>query len=526
MDGRLYTASSDFISSDEYKFGLFDEDNYIKSSTVGKDIQDIYENKEAYIDIKNSFLNTKLYIDGEYFNDVASSALFDKNGNIYYFKQNKDKRELYKNKTKLFELSGYYGRVVDIVDGVVYFIANSDNGSTLYKYDDTKLYRLKRVDNITDAKLVDKNTAVVVTTTANGYEVSDIKLDEYEIKDIPTSQVFTLEEKFLFDRDIASEVLKPSKYNELKELQYSMLYPYYAYDSVKGSSYNLSATFLDPVMFNMLNLFHYKDNELNYTGVSYTNERYIPFKITLYDVDRKDKKVKERGDGGSFEFYGPLIKKGRHQLDANIKYYLDDENKDKNPTVLSLGHTYQRSFANENSPYLKLQGDIVGKKDREDTIYGFEYEIDKHLFDEFYINAKFVQLDSDIKKLGDDRGIKVVTKNSSLLEDRTNQLMEGSDFAFYAKEFQKSSLGVSKTFFYSVYFESFPLSLRKESLFYQYNQFDITSLNSLDIKEHIVGIELDLLVAHKLPLPINIKYIENDLSKDDYKVKVTLGVQF
>jgi hypothetical protein len=205
---------------------------------------------------------------------------------------------------------------------------------------------------------------------------------------------------------------------------------------------------------------------------------------------------------------------------------MDDENKDKNPTVLSLEHTYQKAFRDEEHPYLKSKVTLVAKKDREDSIYGVGYKLNKHLLNEIYINGEIKKVDSDIENLGDDRGIKVVRKPISTLEDSTNQLIEGNDFSFYAKEFQKTSVGVAKTFYFGKYFYKVPLSIRKETLFYQYNHFDITSLSNFKIKEHIVGLELDLLVAHKLSLPLNIKYIENDFSKDDYKVKVSLGVSF
>jgi hypothetical protein len=525
-NGKKYTASNAYISSKKYKFGLFDEDKYIEKTTIGKDVQDIYKDKIAYIDIKKSFLNTKLYIDGEYYSDIASSALFDDSGNIYYFKQEGEVRELYKNKTKLFEFRGYYSKIVDIVKGSIYFVSNSDNGSALYEFDGSNIYKLNNADNIIDGKIIDKNNALVVTTNAYGYNVVEVSLDKLKVISLPQAKVFQLKKPFKFNRNYKDETLKASNYNEIQELQYSMLYPYYAYDSTNGSNYGLTGVFMDAVMFNMVNLYLYKDSELKLAGGSYTNERYIPFRINLFDVDREIKYIKERGYGGSLELYGPLIRTGRHELYANVKYYLDDENKDKNPTVAKLEHTYEKRFVLENYPFLKSTTDIVVKKDREDLIYGAGYRLDKHLFSEIYMNAEIKKLDSDIDSLGDDRGIKVVTKALSLLEDNTNQLIEGSDFAFYVKDFQKASIGLSKTFYGSVYFYNFPLSLRKESLFYQYNHFDITSLKSFEIKEHIVGLNLDFLVAHKLPIPLSIKYIENDFSKNEYKVKVEFGVQF
>ncbi len=69
-DDICYTSSSAFISSKLYKHGLFDKNNHIERTTIGKSINDISKDKIAYIDIKNSFLNSKLYINNEYYNTI------------------------------------------------------------------------------------------------------------------------------------------------------------------------------------------------------------------------------------------------------------------------------------------------------------------------------------------------------------------------------------------------------------------------------------------------------------------------
>ena len=524
-ENELCVRSSDFISSREYKYGLFDKDNYIDESTIGKDIQDIKNKKLAYINIKESFLNTKLYIDDEFYSEVASSALFDDNENIYYFKQNGNIRELYKNKKKIYQFNGYYGKIIDIVDDEVYFISNTQNGSGLYKLSKNIVYKLNNSDNIIDAKIIDKDKALVVTITSSKYDTQIINLNA-TISTIPATQIIKNSGNFKFTKEYKNNNIKGDKYNELKELQFSLLYPSYSYDSQDGSLYRLDALFMDPVMFNMVNIYAYKDTDKKIAGATYINERYIPFKLDIYDMNRDDKYINESGYGASFELYGPLIKKGREVLEINLKHYLDDKNKDKNPTVLSLNYIYQKNFALELSPYLLSDTKIVLKEDREDITYGVDYKLNKHITNEFYMNFQGKIINSNTDILNEQRGIEVVTKSMDILRDNTTVLIEGNDNDTFVKEISKVSLGISKTFNFSRYYSKFPISLRKESLFYKYNQFKLKTNTDKTIKENIIGLNLNLLVIHKLPLPMTIKYIKNDSSIDDHKVIVNIGMEF
>ena len=110
-------------------------------------------------------------------------------------------------------------------------------------------------------------------------------------------------------------------------------------------------------------------------------------------------------------------------------------------------------------------------------------------------------------------------------KDNTNVFIETGD-EDYVKEISKFSVGFSKSINFSQYYSKFPVSLRKESLFYQYNQYEIKTTTNKTIKENIVGVTLDTLFVHKLPVPITVKYITNDDMKDDYKVKVSFGLNY
>ncbi|MEA2019951.1 MAG: hypothetical protein U9N59_16085 [Campylobacterota bacterium] len=526
-ESKLFVNSHDFISSREYKHGLFDEENYIQNETIGKDIQSIYKNKIAHIGIKESFLNTKLFIDDKFYSEISSSAMFDDNGEIYYCKQNGNIRELYKNRDKIYQFSGYYGKIVDIIDDEVYFISNTKNGSGLYKLSENKIYKLNESDNIIDGKIIDNNKVLVVTITSTGYEVQTInikpKLTKLPISiEIKNNNSF----KFINSNGYKNIDIKSTKYNELKELQFSLLYPSYGYDSEQGSLYRLDGLFMDPIMFNMVNIYAYKDVDEKIAGVSYTNERYIPFRIDIYDMKRENKYHNERGYGGSFEIYGPLVKKGRQILDVSLKHYLDDKNRDKNPTIFSINHIYQKNLALESSPYFLSDTKLLLKEDREDITYGIDYKVNKHIVSELYINGEAKVINSNTQVLNDQRGIEVVTKIMDTSNDTTNVLIEGNDDELFVKNISKLSIGISKTFNFYSYYTNFPISLRKESIFYNYNQFELETTNKYTIKEEIIGINLDLLVLHKLPIPLTIKYIKNDSSLNDYKVRLDLGMEF
>ena len=525
VDDKLYSSTSDFISSKLYKNGLFDEDNMILPSTIGKSIQDIFKQNISYIDINSSFLNTKLYLNDKFYEEISSSSLFDKNGNIYYFKQNGDIRELYKNKNKIYQFQGFYSKIVDIDNGDIYFISNTKNGSGLYKYSSDKLILVNKSDNIIDAKVID-DEILVVNVTSNDYKIQKIQKDEIQNISIPIVENIKLEQKFDFSKDINSVKLNGKDYNELSQLDFSFLYPSYSYSSKEGSSYMLNAIFMDPIMFNMLDIYAYKDYDKKLAGAKYINERYIPFSVNLYNITREVEYKNKRGYGANIEVYGPLIKKGREVLKISLKQYFDDKNKDKNPTSILLNHIYKEEFSLSDYQYILSDLKGVLKYDRGDSTYGLDYIASKHILNEFYVDIQLKSLKSSTNSLIDQRGIEVVDDILEKGLDDTNVFIDGIDSGFYVKNIDKASIGFSKTFYLNSYFSKFPLSLRKESVFVKYNHYEIQTTNKFKIKESIAGIKFDLLYFHKLPIPTTIKYIENDYSKDDYKIRVTLGIEF
>lgn len=527
--GKLYSKSSNFISSKLYKNGLFDKDNHILQSTVGKSIQDIKNNKISYIDINSSFISSKLYIDDKFYNNLSSSALFDEKANIYYFKQKGSTRSLFKNKNKLFEFQGYYSKIVEIKDDEIYFISNSKNGSSLYKYNNSNnnLTLLSRYDNIINAKIITKNRALAVTVTANGYNIVTIDISNPKQTTIPTTQKIKSKNNFKFINNTNNIKLNSNRYKELSQLEFSYFYPTYTYNSTDGSGYMLNALFIDPIMFNMLNIYAFKDSTKNLEGFNYINERYIPFSIDLYNINREIKYINGRNFGGALEVYGPLIKVGRDILKISLKQYFDDKNRDKNPILISLNHIYKERFSLADYNYLSSDAKAIVKVDRSDKIYGIDYIASKHIKNEFYIDIQLKALTSNSNiLLNEQRGIEIVNDSLEKQLDDTNIFMEGSDSEYYVKNINKLSLGLAKTFHINSYFSKLPISLRKESVFINYNHFKLKRIKDITIKEKIIGVKFDILYLHKLPIPTIVKYIKNDSSIDDYKITLSFGVEF
>jgi len=197
-EGKFYTQTSHSVGATKTLEGLFDEEAMMKEGSEGKVVQGyLSDGKCVYFDVSSSFDQPQLYVGSKFYAQVNSSVFIDKEDNLYYFVQKDDHRVLYKNHRSLISFEGYYSIVSDVgEDGSIYFIANSKLGSTLYAYRDGTITRVNRADNIVEAKLVDKNTFLLATITADNYSYllskrtfdvevpyfEDLKVEHYKSK--------------------------------------------------------------------------------------------------------------------------------------------------------------------------------------------------------------------------------------------------------------------------------------------------------------------------------------------------------
>jgi hypothetical protein len=471
-----------------------------------------------------------LYIDDKFYTDISSNALFDNNGDIYYFKQNNKKRTLYKNREKLFTLNSYYAKIVDTNNDNVYFISNSKNGASVYKYNlnNKTIYKISSYDNIVQAKTISNNRLLVVGVNENSYNINIIEQKNSK-PDIYQDDLEPYQTKFRFQNNTNNQYLKSNRYNEFKELKFSSLYPSYGYGSYEGAILNLNSYFTDPLNFNSIYLTTYFSNVQNYANIAYSHSRNI-VKSYLGYYYLKQRYIDDEiytNEIINVNLGIDILKQQRDTIKANLSYYVNSNLKEKRPIIFDINYHYSQSFSNGDLVYLLSDLTIMLKKDREDSIYGFEYKFNKHIYNELYFNFQTKYLNSDIKNILNNRGIKIINNKFLNPIDKTDTYIEGMDYNFYIKKLSKLSLGVSKSFSYPIYFYKFPLSIHKETLFYQKNQFDIVQISKHHIvKENIIGTKFDLLFAHNINLPLSIKYIENNYAVDDYKVNISLGMQF
>ncbi len=153
INKKYYVSSSDKINTTERAYGLFSEGMYLVKKYKSQYIQDIHEDQILSIDTSNNMHGFNLLLNGEFYDKINSSALFDSKGRIYYFKQNGSQRVMYRDKKPLFQFKGFYGKPIEIdQDGTIYFIAASLLGSSLFAWHNSVgIYRISLSDTIIEA---------------------------------------------------------------------------------------------------------------------------------------------------------------------------------------------------------------------------------------------------------------------------------------------------------------------------------------------------------------------------------------
>ncbi len=171
IKGKFYARSSKEIKPNIVHYSLFSEGLRNNKNFDSKYAQDLWNNKILYIDSKNNLDGFKLYVNDSFYADISSNALFDKKGNIYFFKQKNETRTLYKNKKPVFSYAGYYGSLLDIeADGTIYFTGSSPYGSSVYQYKNGKILRSLSSDTVIQAKKINNKEFIACEITPYGYE--------------------------------------------------------------------------------------------------------------------------------------------------------------------------------------------------------------------------------------------------------------------------------------------------------------------------------------------------------------------
>ena len=526
------TQASSYTNPWRIHIGLYDEDGVIVDGTKSKVIEGYTkEGKAVYFDVTKSYHNPQLYI-GNSFYDSVNSSVYINDDDIYYAKQDGKKRTYYKNKTPLFSVNGYYGHITDVKNGSIYFISNTKLGSGLYKYKNGEFYLMHPSDTIIDAKLIDENTALVISVGHDRYKILEVTLKEQKQK--PYEVKLAFENKPYYKKasrekadklHLAPKVTTKNPYHSLLELKYSGLSAAFGFGSNAGFIYMANVNFSDPLTQNSVDLFAQRNtDEFGFIGATYTNTQYfLNYSVTGYGIyERPDEKTSnlyssddERTYGIMADAYINFFRYGYNYGTIMASYYEDYVSNSRKPfsTSITLGNAKHFGYSMDEN--FLLEGSGYYTIDRGDNIVGGVANFTQGLPNEFFIKANTQYSKSNAKTNIDDRGVKIARTLVERFKERDISSfympsLIGS--AYYIKDALAYGGEVKKVFNFSAYFFTFPLSLRRESLLVGYEHYDFTGFNNniFTCNEAKANLTLDTLVLNIMPIPFAFEYIYND----------------
>jgi hypothetical protein len=547
-DGRYVTQASMNTSPWRIYQGLFDEDAIIIEGTGSKMIEGhLSDGTEVYFDVPSSYDQPQLYLGDNFYARVNSSVFIDKDDSLYYFVQGEGKnRTLYKNKKALFTIKGYYSYVSGVdSEGAVYFIANTQHGSGLFRFHQGRMTRSHEADTIFDARLIDDDTALVAVMGTDAYSYKRIALTE--IDDAPHEVVLFLENEPYYRADDptlhatdipAIDLEEP--YVSLAEMHYSGSNIAFGEDSNAGFVYNININFADPLTQNALSAFVLRNiDEYTLSGVSYGNNQFfIQFNLTTYGIlDRPQNSTTDedrRELGLIANAYLPFLNMGHYSGTLLGSYYQDYESNSRKPfsTALELGRSEHygvsryRNFLLSATPY--------ASSDRDDTTLGGEAAFEYGLPAEFFLGFDGQYSSSNADSAVDSRGVKLAKNPFDKFRDSdpSTVIMASVKGTSYFKSITRGSTHIKKVLNLSSYFFTFPISLLRETLYADYNYYDLepftAGVDNEQVNEIVTGINLETLWLNKLQLPIAIEYIYNDneMLADKNTFRVSIGFVF
>jgi hypothetical protein len=529
--------------------GLYDEGGFLQNDTRSKVIEGyLSDGRAVYFDVASSFDQPQLYVGGEFYAQIHSSVFIGSDDNLYYFVQGKHKkRTLYKNKTPLVSLEGYYSYVSGVDSkGAIYFIANSEYGSSLYRYFEGALSRASAADTIIDARLIDDKHALIASIGSDTFSYQKIRLESLD--EAPYSVKLFLEEKpYYHEGDINLHdhnlpmIDTSEPYSSVSAMNYSGSNFSIGSDKDIGLIYNLSINLADPLNQNQFSLFSSRNlDAYTIAGISYTNTQYfLQYALSAYGIlDHPDSNTThsdERDFGLIATTHLPFIKTGRYSASLDGSYYQDYTAHSRTPLSLSLPLSRSEQFGYSmyvNSLYALTP---YASLDRDDVTYGGTARFEHDLPWEFYVALGVQYSKSDVKldetTYNEERGVKVA-QAIPFDADPTTLVMEGLIDTLYTQSALKSHAEIRKVFNLASYFFSFPFSLQREALFVGYTHYRLEPLSAPDtyvkINEAYGGINFATLFVHQFELPITLKYVYNDNEAiaNEHSFRFNIGLGF
>ena len=542
QDEKYYTVNGRATSPWKITQGLFDGNAKIKGGTQGKIIQGyMSDGRAVYFDVPSSFVNPQLYVGDEFFQSVHSSVVV-KEDHLYYFKQEGDKRTLYRDQQPLYTLTGFYSIVADVdAVGAIYFIANSELGSSVYKVKDNKVSRVTQGDNIVAAKLAGNNQLIVEAISADDYYYSLIKTDDipespYVVKLMWDNPAHPLHSQLTHFNNLEPQTLDSEEsYGFLNTLSYSAGNVLMAKNENGDSVYDISAVFADPLTYHALTLRAQRDEEQSVLlGVRYSNnQHFLLYGFESYYVAKDGleeyESLNTRDYGVALDVKLPFLRTGFWSGALDAGFYQDYKHIDREPLSLNVsinraqafGHSfYYNELFSMNAYAIEDRGDqISGAALRASTSFPYETFAG--------IKAKYSDSNADVSQ-GGRRGVELNDAVSLQGKDPSAFVMTSLKGDVYASTVSFTEINASKVFNGSAYYFKFPLSLQREALSLAYRHYEIDGVltsDTIKINQASVKLSFDTVLMNILPVRFVLESVHNDSDLITNETQTTFGLE-
>lgn len=530
-DHQFVSVSSDVVSSKQHLFSLWDEKGIDVEKYRGKIVLDKRGENLLWFDPLKSMDEPQLFLDDKSLGKAHSSALFDKDGHVYYFKQDKNIRTLYKNAIPIISFPSYYAKLTEIDDeGKPYFIASTEYGSSLFTINDGKIYRLFDSDVIFDARKISEGDFLVREVEADGFEVKLLRAaTPREEAPVLYSYFFEKESANQYALNNLSESSKSStsisqrEYSFIHDLQFGGIGT--AVTLANDSLYfALNGVWSDPLDYNNIFLNFNRDS---YKGediykLTYLNKRnviqwYFDYSREQYYLgnDLVDNTEKDNHDDRpEAGILWPFYKRGLWTffLEDGVSYR---SLRDTAVNYASLSFQREKHHALEFLPYskwsLKFEDDRGGDQLKTsalsfETYHTLPYSVFAHIFGVYKeSNEDELEMESAIRSPGQN----ILTKGYSLFGP------EGKN-----KKGGRLSFEIGPFFESGIYYASFPISLRRLAPKFIFSHYYYNQYKYRDFQERGTALDADLLIVHILPVRLTVAALRRERDKADMVIGI------
>ena len=185
--GEWLSAGCERTSSSSVECSLFKEGFRPIEKFRSRLVMDMKGQNSLSLDSRQNLLQSSLLVNDRFYGKTHSSAVFGPQGEIYRFKQEGDKRTLYRDKSPLFQVLSHYGYPVEADEEGLWFIGPTPYGSGLFVYKEGQgVSKIGGSDAIIHARRIDENRFLVCEIRPTAYEYKILNIKENQPSAFPS----------------------------------------------------------------------------------------------------------------------------------------------------------------------------------------------------------------------------------------------------------------------------------------------------------------------------------------------------